>query len=290
VDGVWTIEDYEPIKRSDLLDASKRSLMENKKRTRIQAAEMYHVPHVTTFGFTVQEEEPARNIDPAKAKALGVSPAGKKYELLKHGYSVYTDDGEVEVMPDQVLLPQTKYSRKITVVGDNAKWTDAMKTLAQNSDVLVHEATLLEEDKDLVERGHSTASMAGEVAAEVNAQVLVLTHVSSKADSSGQVVDLRKVAEEVAEDGVKTAVAHDFMELLVPWEGFHEADVPPSQVPKEGSEETVAGEEGDDGDGAATHQETTRKNDPSASASANTNTTSELFMESVVESLPPKEP
>jgi len=226
--GIWTIEDFEPKNRSDVLTASKRDILESKRRVRIKAGEVRHVRGVPTFGYVVEEEEPSRNIDPEKARSLNVSPAGKKYELLKHGFSVYADDGETEIMPEQVLLPRTKVGRKVSIVGDNSGWSNELRQIVSNSDVLVHEATLLEEDKDLVIRGHSTASMAGTLAADCNAAVVALTHISSRVDSGEEVPSLRFAAEEAAaassssKSNLKVMVANDFTELLVPREGFHD--------------------------------------------------------------------
>jgi ribonuclease BN (tRNA processing enzyme) len=107
-----------------------------------------HLSGVVTFGYSIKEEEPPRNIDAVKAKELGVSPAGRKYNLLKAGFSVFTDDGSREVHPSDVLTGTRKRARKVTVVGDNRAWTAAMKSVARNSDVLVHEATLMEKDPD----------------------------------------------------------------------------------------------------------------------------------------------
>ena len=148
--GVWTIEDVSPpITREDVVNDPRGSRVSKYRldRFRIQAAEVDHLPGISTFGYVVQEPEPVRNIDAEKAKALGVTPRDKKYELLKRGFSVFADDDlEREVHPHDVLKPQTKKSRKIAVVGDNRRWTSQMTEIAKNADILVHEATLSEED------------------------------------------------------------------------------------------------------------------------------------------------
>jgi len=163
-DGIWTIEDLPPhLTREDILSPTKPSstpqqqrrkppssrskLTGEKGRCRIQAAEVDHLSGVVTFGYSIEEEDPPRNIDAIKAKALGVSPVGRKYNLLKAGFSVWTDDGSREVQPNEVLIETRKRSRrKVAVVGDNRGWTAAMKAVAKNSDLLVHEATLTEKD------------------------------------------------------------------------------------------------------------------------------------------------
>jgi ribonuclease BN (tRNA processing enzyme) len=150
LDGVWTLQEAPPpLTRDDVLADQRGSRVSRGRldRLRIRAAEVDHLPGISTFGFVIEEPDPARNIDADRARALGVTPRDKKYELLKNGFSVPADDDPTrEVHPDQVLKPPTKKSRKVAVVGDNRKWTAQMTDLARNADVLVHEATLLEED------------------------------------------------------------------------------------------------------------------------------------------------
>jgi ribonuclease Z len=145
-DGVWSIEDFPPISRQEILDKSNDRFRTGQRRIRIKAAEVDHLPGIATFGFVIEEEEAARNIDADRAKELGVLHKGKKYHLLKHGFSVLTEDGSREVRPEEVYKARSKRARKVAIVGDNRGWTPQMIDLAKNADVLIHEATLTEED------------------------------------------------------------------------------------------------------------------------------------------------
>ncbi|KAG7343696.1 ribonuclease Z [Nitzschia inconspicua] len=221
-DGIWTIEDKPPpLTRDMIIDQRRGSRVATQRldRLRIRAAEVDHLPGIVTFGYVVEEDDPPRNIDPEAAKAAGVSPQNRNYELLKHGFAVQPDmDGfedNEEVHPHQVLKPSFKRARKVAIVGDNRNWTRQMTQIAQHADVLVHEATLTEENYN---RGHSTAAMAGRQSAECNASVLVLNHISPKCES-----DLPGIVREAYEGSQKTSAvvaSFDFMELLVPWMGF----------------------------------------------------------------------
>lgn len=184
--GIWTIADKPPSLTREMIQKGKgyhhqyqgsshnstsSSSIQRLDRLTIRAAEVDHLPGIATFGYVVEEDEPPRNIDAAKAKALGVSPRNKQYELLKHGFSVLPDlllDKEYDelatmekegaasststsewmqlVHPEQVLKPQFKRARKVAIVGDNRNWTRQMIDIARDADVLVHEATLVEED------------------------------------------------------------------------------------------------------------------------------------------------
>ena len=144
-DGIWTIEDFQSQTREDLLKRSQKvkGYRGDLSHFRIQAAEVRHVPGVVTFGYSVEESEPQRNIDAERAMELGVTPVGGNFDLLKNGYSVKSNGGE-EIHPEQVLKPKSKKARKVVIIGDNDCWSESMKSLAKDADVLVHEATLLE--------------------------------------------------------------------------------------------------------------------------------------------------
>lgn len=188
----------------------------------IRAAEVKHLHVVQTFGYTVQEQEAERTINPDKAKALGLRP-GPKYNLLKQGESVWNDDSSQQIHPDDVLEGKPRKARKLTVVGDNCALSTEMKVLAQDSDVMVHEATLTTECMEQGEaetRGHSSAEMAGAVAREVGAKCLVLNHISPKMKTKTTIIDMRNRAKEASGQACYVVVAHDFLQLLIPLNGF----------------------------------------------------------------------
>lgn len=68
--------------------------------------------------------------------------------------------------------------------------------------------------------------MAGKISGEVNAKVLLLNHISPKADYLDQEdghsaqLSLIQDAKDASNDISKVVVTYDFMELLVPWLGF----------------------------------------------------------------------
>ena len=223
--GVWNIQDKPPpLTREDILTSVRRQstgggkilARKQHERIRIRAAEVDHLPGVATFGYVVEEDDPAKNLDVSKARALGVSHKDKKYDLLKHGFAVDADDGSgCRVEPSEVLKPASKKARKIAVVGDNRGWTPQMTEIARSADVLVHEATLSEEDRS---RGHSTASTAGRNAEGCGAELLILNHVSPKMESKMSL--LVREAYEASSRKLSVLVSFDFLEVLVPWLGF----------------------------------------------------------------------
>ena len=225
-DGVWVIETPpDPTKDSgEATDRSGRQIRKNtdsgvSKELFVMAAEVDHQDGIQTFGFSVQEQKHDRLIDPDKAQALGVSP-GLKYAFLKRGLSVQSDDKQRQVHPEEVLLPKTKAERKFVLLGDNCRLSNAMLHLCQDADVLVHEATMSGGMEDeAFRRKHATASMAGAVAKRVRAKTLVLNHFSPKFNH----IDINRLVSDAAKANGGTSrilASEDFMELLVPVEGF----------------------------------------------------------------------
>ena len=89
----------------------------------------------------------------------------------------------------------------------------AVVDAAQGADLLIHEATFGEEEKDRAkETGHSTAREAAQVALAAKARRLVLSHVSARYSISAE--ELVNEAREVFKE---TAVAKDGMTIEVPF-------------------------------------------------------------------------
>ena len=64
--------------------------------------------------------------------------------------------------------------------------------------------------------------MAGAVAKKINAAVLVLNHISPRFDSNpGTLYGQVKHAKDRAGHKSSVIMAYDFLEILVPWLGFH---------------------------------------------------------------------
>src|SRR5919201_1099482 len=131
---------------------------------------------VSAVGYALIEEPRPGRFDVAAADALGVEPRSRG--LLQHGDSVTLADGRV-VTPDEVLGPP-RDGRKVVIAGDTAPAPSVVEA-ARGADVLVHEATFLDEERERAqETAHSTALEAAEVAREAEVALLVLTHLSNR--------------------------------------------------------------------------------------------------------------
>jgi ribonuclease Z len=132
---------------------------------------------VESLGFALVEHPRPGRFDVAAADALGV-PSGPERGLLQAGESVQLLDGTV-VTPDEVLGPPRE-GRKIVLSGDTAAAPSVLEA-ARGAEVLVHEATFLDEERDrALETAHATALEAAELAREADVGLLALTHLSNR--------------------------------------------------------------------------------------------------------------
>lgn len=136
---------------------------------------------IPCWGYVVEEQPRTGRFDVNRAKEAGISP-GPICAKLQQGHSVVLQDGRT-VNPSDVLGPPRK-GRKAVILGDTSD-SRSLLVAARGADVLVHEATVIEQEADLASpRGHSTASTAGIFARMIDAKSLVLTHFSGKLEGS----------------------------------------------------------------------------------------------------------
>ena len=140
--------------------------------------EPFAVDHgVSSIGYALVEADRPGRFDVSAADALGVPP-GPERGILQAGDPVTLPDGTV-VTPDEVLGP-ARPGRKIAITGDTAP-TPSVIQAAYRADLLVHEATFGDEDKQRArETLHATATEAAQVAKLAEVKLLALTHVSPR--------------------------------------------------------------------------------------------------------------
>ena len=126
----------------------------------------------TAFGYALVEDERPGRFDAELAAAKGVTP-GPDFGRLQRGETV---DG---VDPSEVI-GAARPGRKIVLSGDTAP-CDPLRVAAHQADLLVHEATFTEDERDRArDTGHSTARQAAELALEAEVRLLALTHLSTR--------------------------------------------------------------------------------------------------------------
>lgn len=162
---------------------------------------------VPSMGYALVEEDRPGTFDVEAAVALGVTP-GPDFGILQRGGEVTTAAGLV-VRPEQVL-GEARSGRRVLITGDTEP-CGATLDAAEGAQLLIHEATFLDADRDRArETGHTTAREAAVLAREAKVGLLVLTHLSSRCFPR----DVRQEAEAVFPD---VAVARDFDRIEVPF-------------------------------------------------------------------------
>ena len=153
------------------------------------------------LGYALVEEPRPGQFDPEMARSLGVTP-GPDFGRLQSGEEV---NG---VRPEQVM-GEARRGRKVVLTGDTAP-CDMTRLVAWEADLLVHEATFMDEDADrAAETRHTTAAQAGRLAADAAVEMLALTHISPRY-AGGQV---REEAQAAFENVI---VPRDFDRVEIP--------------------------------------------------------------------------
>jgi len=157
---------------------------------------------VTAYGYAFVEDDRPGRFDAAAARALGV-PEGPDFGRLQRGETVHG------VRPEQVIGPE-RAGRKIVLSGDTAP-CDMVRFAAHEADLLVHEATFTEDERDrALQTGHSTARQAAQVAADAEVRMLALTHLSTRYYP-------RDVRDEARATFPGTVVPRDFDAIDIPF-------------------------------------------------------------------------
>jgi len=139
---------------------------------------VFPVDHgVAAVGYALDEHDRPGRFDNDAADALGV-PFGPERGALQRGESITLADGRV-LTPD-LVVGEARPGRRVVIPGDTAP-VDTVRVLAEGADVLVHEATFADEDRErAADTMHSTALQAAELARDAGVRLLALTHISPR--------------------------------------------------------------------------------------------------------------
>lgn len=118
-------------------------------------------------------------------------PAGPVRKELAEGRQATLPDGRT-IDPRDVLGP-SESGRKVVVIGD-AETTEGLSDLVRGADVLVIEATFLQQDEATARSyGHLTAAQAASLAVASGVKRLVLTHISGRYPAEDILSEARRV-------------------------------------------------------------------------------------------------
>ncbi len=162
-----------------------------------------------SVGYALKEHERRGRFDVEKARAAGI-PEGPLWGKLSKGEPIELADGR-KLTADGFVGPK-RSGRLVVFTGDTRPCASVVDA-SQGADLLIHEATFGEEEKERAkETGHSTAQEAAQVALAAKARRLVLSHVSARYSISAD--ELVKEAREVFKE---STVAKDGMTIEVPF-------------------------------------------------------------------------
>ena len=157
---------------------------------------------VDAYGYLFAEDDRPGRFDVETAKALGIT-YGPDFGRLQRGETV---NG---VRPEQVM-GEPRSGRRIVYSGDTAP-CQAVEALAHEADLLIHEATFLEDERARArDTSHSTARQAAEIARDAGVRLLALTHVSTRYFP-------REIRDEARTVFPQTVVPRDFDAIEVPF-------------------------------------------------------------------------
>ncbi len=167
---------------------------------------------VPAFGYRIAEKDKPGRFNVEHATALGI-PSGPLYGKLKRGEVVTLPDGRIVNGAD--LCGETQVGRKFVYCTDTVYCDNAVE-LAQDADVLVHEATFAHQDAEMAyQRLHSTSTMAAQVALGAGVNQLIMTHFSPRY-APGNAIALDDLLKEARSIFPNTIMAYDFLTQEIP--------------------------------------------------------------------------
>ncbi len=162
-----------------------------------------------SLGYVLKEHVRRGRFDVEKAKAAGI-PEGPLWGKLAKGEPIELADGRR--LTAEGFVGATRPGRLVAITGDTRPCA-ATVDAAQGADLLIHEATFGEEERERArDTGHATAKEAAQVALAAKAKRLVLSHVSARYSISAD--ELVREAREVFPN---VSVAKDGLEVDVPF-------------------------------------------------------------------------
>ncbi|MFA5076851.1 MAG: ribonuclease Z [Candidatus Micrarchaeia archaeon] len=153
-----------------------------------------------SFGFIYAEHE---KIKFHEAKAHGLGLRGAMFKEIQ-------EKGHVKIGGKKILLEDVSWKKpglKVVYSGDCVSCKSTINA-AKGADLLIHEATFGSGfEKEAIERNHSTAKQAAQLAKEAGAKKLILTHLS------GRYKDAKSLLDEAQKIFPNTSIAEDGLNI-----------------------------------------------------------------------------
>lgn len=132
---------------------------------------------IPSYGYRIVEKDQPGKLFVDRLKKDGIEP-GPIYKDFKNKHCVTLPDGRV--VASKNYIGSLKKGRVVAILGDTRQ-CPASLDLAENADLLIHEATFAKEMEAAAHKfHHSTTVQAAETAKAAGAIALILTHISSR--------------------------------------------------------------------------------------------------------------
>ena len=158
---------------------------------------------VPSVAFAFKEKDVWR-IDENKLKEFGLKRGKWLKELKEKREAIY--NGKKIRIEDVATLQK---GLKVVYSGDT-KPCENLVELAKDADLLIHDATFLEEDEDM-QKYHSSVKDAAKIAKKANVKKLILTHISRRYQKE----DVERLLSEAREVFDNVEVAYDLMRVVL---------------------------------------------------------------------------
>ncbi|MBU8565457.1 ribonuclease Z [Virgibacillus pantothenticus] len=163
---------------------------------------------IPCFGYRVVEKDKPGELLVNKLKDRGIEP-GPIYQEIKENDHVTIP--HIGTIYRKDVLGEPKRGKIISLIGDTRFSKDHIR-LAQNADILIHEATFGKDKQNLAHRYfHSTTLEAAQLASESNCKHLILTHISSRYQQETN----EQLLQEAREIFPNTELANDFSRFTI---------------------------------------------------------------------------
>ncbi len=179
-----------PLYFHELEDTSSQMIFEDEKVS-VETIPLDH--RVYTNGFLFKEKLDDRKLNVEEARKLNIDLS--YYSKIKQGFDVENKDGKLIANKDITFDPPS--TKSYAYCSDTA-YNPQMVPQIENTTVLYHESTFLEEHRHLCDKTkHSTAKEAAVIAKKAKVETLILGHYSGR---YGNLELFRKEAQEVFEN------------------------------------------------------------------------------------------
>ena len=141
----------------------------------VRYCELVH--NIKTYAYSLEQKKKHSHFLIEKARRYHIEP-GPLYGALKEGKIIQLPDGRT--LNGEDFIEYTEQRNKI-VFGSDTVFSERLISLSRNADLLIHESTFSQKDKENAQRNfHSTSTDAAKIAKGAQVRTLIITHISSR--------------------------------------------------------------------------------------------------------------